>query len=450
MITIERVKIDRKNLILQIVCGILIVGSYFTTRILVFGAGILAMGYIFSNAKWEQKFSLFMFLLPFVMIFRYPSIDTSLFMFLRIAIVFCYFFQRRKSIDSSLVFLALIFAAYCIFVSEVNKTDYLVSVINIVFWIVIGYIYVNTVSVDKSTAIIRGFSNAVLITGIIGLFGENIPQFQEILAKEVVIAEDGAYISRYSGFFQDPNYFTIIVIASLWFIYYEFSYNKIKVFEFLIRASLTSFLGLLTMSKSCILLLLFFWFYILWAKNNIKLYAKVIIFFALVIAGALFISLNPYWLGDMLYRFTGGSETYNASTITTNRTDLWTYYIDKMLNDFTWILGNGINAPLVLEKGTHNNLILIVYCIGVIGLLLYLSLFLCVYNSVKHFSTKKTFSGPEKYAFISLAAAMFFLDGMYIEPYYYMMAMSFLYMLGVQQPCDDAKEYLVEESVAEI
>ena len=141
MIKINSIKIDRNNLILQLACAALIVAAYFTSRILVFVSAIAAMGYIFSAAKWEQKFSLFMFLLSFSPIFKYTGIETSLFMFLRIAIVASYTMQNKEKMNFAFILLAIAFFTYCTVVSEIYRTDYLISAINLILWIMKSSVY---------------------------------------------------------------------------------------------------------------------------------------------------------------------------------------------------------------------------------------------------------------------------------------------------------------------
>ena len=445
VIKIETSKILRRNLILHLACAALIIVAFFTNRALVFVSAIVATGYIFSNVSWDKKFSLFMFLLSFSPIFKYTGIDTSLFMFLRIAIVISYTVQKQEKINHSFVFIAIAFFAYCAIVSEICETDYLISAINLILWIMIGYILIHTISLDNSTSVIKGLSNGVLITGFIGLFLENIPQLYEEANVLMTIAEDGAYVSRYAGFWGDPNFFSVMIIASMWFTYNEFNNNRVKVVDFLLRCAAASFLGLMTLSKSCIILMIVFWLYVLIAKNNIKTAPKVGLFFALIIAVVIFVWKNPYWFSDIMYRFTGSEDDVSVNTLTTGRFEIWESYVDKIMSDISWIFGNGLNKANFENKAMHNILIQAIYYIGVVGLALYISLIVSVYKSAKTSFRAERQNSPAKYALISLFVTLLFLDGFLIEQYYSMFSLAFVYLLGLRS----SEENLIshEESV---
>lgn len=431
---LENIKIQRMNLYLQLGCAILTIAAYFTSRGLVLVASFVSMLYLLSNVKWEQKFSMFMFLLLFSPVLKYTGIDTSMFMFLRVAVVFSYFFQNKKEINVKFIFLCLLFFAYCVTVSEVYNTDYIVKAINLLLWILIGYIIVNTISPVNSSPVIRGLSNGVILTGVIGLFHEEIPRLYIDINVVSSLAEDGAALTRNAGFFGDPNFFTVLIIASLWFCYYEFNNKKMNVTEFFVRSSIASFVAVMTFSKSCALLLLMFWLYVFIAKNDIKFSSKMGLFFCMLIASIVFFQKNPYWLQDITYRFSAYDEKMSLDSITTGRFSLWKMYVESFINEHTWIFGKGLGQSNLNERASHNTILQLIYNIGIVGAVMYFMIFKAIYTSSKETSKiEKQISKKNIYvvgAIVSILLAFLFLDGIFIENFYYMLPLSMIYLQG--------------------
>ncbi len=430
---IKTVAIDKYNLILQIVCGTLIILAYAFSKSLMWIAGAISMIYIISDTKWEQKISFFVFMLLFSPIFKISLANTSLFMFVKLSMVLCFTFKNNEKFSFSFIAVLIGFFAYTMTLSEIFQTDYLVSLINIVLWVLVAYIIVNTLDIEKTTPVARSFSNAIIITGIIGLFIEKIPFLSNELHLLTTYAEDGALISRYAGFFKDPNFFTVLSISSLWFIYYEFGLKKINITEFLTRSMLVSFVSLLTMSKSCVVILLVFWFYVLFTKNEIQASPKVIIFFTLIVGGIFFVVRNPYWISDVLFRFTGGSTEIDTNILTTGRSDIWGSFTKKMLDDFSWIFGNGLSAKFSdRAAAAHNTVIQLFYNVGLFGSILYMLMFTHIYKS-SVFNKGKTHNKVHlsyKMSLISLIVLLMFLDGLFIEMFYYTTPLCFVYISG--------------------
>lgn len=438
MSIIKAILIDKKNLALQILCAVLILAACFISKSLVLIAGIVSMAYIFSGAKWEQKFAFFMFILSFSPIFKFDKGQTSLFIFLRIAVVISYVFQQKGKFSFTFITLLISFSTYCLILSEIYKTEYLVSLINTILWSMIGYIIAVTLKMETLTPVVKSLVNGVILTGIMGLFINDIPRLAEEIGVLFAYAEDGALVYRFAAFWVDPNYYTVLLVASLWSMYFEYNKKRVVFLEFVTRCLLVTFIGTMTMSKSCILMFIVFWLYVVIARNDIKIASKVTMVFVMIFAVIFFLYKNPYWISDMLYRFGSSKEEITAQTITTGRSVLWSEYLTRMLDDFSWIFGHGLKSKLYLIngvlKGSHNTYIQMIFNFGIFGTLLYVSIFRNIFVNAKAkinknniVNSKKTNIG--KLAFLSLLVTLFFLDGIYIEMYYYMIPLTFVYIL---------------------
>ena len=140
----------------------------------------------------------------------------------------------------------------------------------------------------------------------------------------------------------------------------------------------------------------------------------------------------------MFYRFGSSKEEITAQTITTGRSKLWNEYLMRMLDDFSWIFGHGLKSTLYLIngvlKGSHNTYIQMIFNFGILGTLLYISIFRNIFVNAKAKITKNSIVNRKKkkigkLALLSLLATLFFLDGIYIEMYYYMIPLTFVYIL---------------------
>lgn len=439
---------------LQIVCAILIVAACFVSKTLVLVAGVISMAYMFSNAKWEQKIAFFMFLLSFSPIFKFDKGQTSLFMFLRIAIILSFMFQNKEKFSFKFITLVIAFFAYCFILSALNNTEFLTQLINIAIWTMIGYIFVNTLQSHSSTPVARCIMFGVIVTGFFGFFLDKMPALKEMTEVLYVLGADGAEIFRYAGFWKDPNYFTILLITAIWCIYFEYNKKHISITEFFLECITASFIGLMTMSKSCILLLALFWIYVIVSKNDIKTAPKVIILFLMIFAIIVFLWQNPYWISDILYRFSYAGEKTTMDTITTGRSDIWVEYLKSLFENFSWITGHGINADLLeidgVNKVSHSIYIEMLYTFGICGTIIYISMFRSMYNCAKKQVdlNNRISNNPSKMLLFSILLAMAFLNGINCEIYYYILPLSFVYMVGGATDSSNIQDEFAEEQIA--
>ena len=449
-------KIEKITLAVQIVCAVFIILGYYINRtvMMIAAAGVSTI-FMLSNAKWNQKIAFLMFMLSFSSVFKFSYEQTSLFMFLKLSVVASFLMRDKGKFSFSLVTLAILFATYAIVISEINNLSYMTDVINVLLWTFIGYVMVNVLVADDLLPVTRSFSNAVIITGILGFFIEQIPTLNLEVKILGVMVEGGYTTSRYAALWTDPNFYTVVLIAALWFGYIEYNYGRTNTVEFALRSALLTFIGFMTLSKSCLLLLCVFWLYTIVTKNNIKTTHKVSIVFFSFIALSIFITSNTYWLSDMIYRFTGGQKTgaYTASTITTGRVDIWEEYIKALLDKLTWIFGEGLRSQSVHIGGrfrpSHNILIQMIHYLGAVGSAIYISLIVSAYKTptLKNNRRKKS-SGIYIMTLLSLFSTMFFLDGLLIEMYYFVLPIAVIYANSVyNSETNKDSEFLDERSI---
>ncbi|MBQ4630514.1 MAG: hypothetical protein IJB70_06005 [Clostridia bacterium] len=307
---------------------------------------------------------------------------------------------------------------------------------NIVMWIVIINTMQSTVDGDSSLPISRSFSNGVILSAIVGMYVDYIPGMKYDLMENQVarISDNADYVQRFNGLFGDPNMFVIIVCMALWAMFYEYHKGRIKTSEFLLRTIACTIFGMLTYSKSAMLFVAFFWVCVVFFRNTIKSHMKAIIILAFGFGSVYFLYSNPQWLEGIIYRFTSNDTTLSVDRLTTGRSELWSIYMDYMLQTSSWISGNGIGFLLPYGRGAHNLYLQLLYNIGFIGMYFYFILLKSVY---KNSPNNKFIVGVDKIgigAIICLAMIAFFLDLFLLETLYYMLSLCFIYMKKTESP----------------
>ena len=423
-------KINQTTLSIQLFTVIVIVLSYFTTRIINIVSALACVAFIISKQPWNQKFALLYFLFPFTSVFTFREGQTSIFMVLRIAIIATLLLYEIRSISAGFILKVLAFTMYCLFVSVGNGIDMLRLLINIVMWIVIINTMQSMVDGDSSLPISRSFSNGVILSAIVGMYVDYIPGMKyDLMENQVISISDNAdYVQRFNGLFGDPNLFVVLVCMALWAMFYEYHKGRIKTSEFLVRTITCTVFGMLTYSKSAILFIAFFWICVVFFRNTIKSHMKAIIIFALGFGSVYFLYSNPQWLEGIIYRFTSNDATLSVDRLTTGRSELWSIYMDYMLQTNSWISGNGLGFLVPYGRAAHNLYLQLLYNIGFIGIYFYFILLKSVY---KNSPNNKLIVGVDKIgigAIICLAMIAFFLDLFLLETLYYMLSLCFIYM----------------------
>ena len=386
----------------------LIVLSYLSTRTVSILAAILAFLFIIFYKNTNRSIALLFFLLPFSSVFSVADNTTSLYMLLRVACVLKLI--QRKKLSLVYVVLLLAFLIYAMGSMFIAGTDAWVRIFNLALWFLMGLAVIELSSISGILDISRSFAQGTLLSCVIGMNLAAIPNLQRsLISISYFNADTQETILRFSGLWNDPNGLTVLVIASMFMCLLALNLGKMRTLEFYLYELFLSIFGLMTLSKSCMILLCVFWGYVFVSKSNMKLLHKVL---ACVGGAAVLLGI---WVGmsdkiDLaLARF---QSAQTAVDLTTNRTDIWKMYLDHM-NLGTWLVGKGINAVLPGSRAAHNTLIQLVYNVGLIGATLWLLLFGALYRKAAHKHYTRVFV-----PLLAVGSTMFFLDGMFLELFY--------------------------------
>lgn len=187
-----------------------------------------------------------------------------------------------------------------------------------------------------------------------------------------IIVESYLTVTRLSGFYGDPNFYSAHVTACLAGVLVLLSRETEKRRQILLAAVSVALLycGLLSASKTFVLTvacLFLFWLPILLERGNYGS-ARTRLLFGVLCAVA-FVLVSPAFrqvIRIIGVRFTEGE---GLAGLTTNRTTLWLQYLTAFVHDIPLTLfGAGYTSVNLFRKASHNTLIQAVYQFGILGI----------------------------------------------------------------------------------
>ena len=390
--TYEKADEIRKNKLMLLFCfaiSVMLVGSLYFKYLayIAFFSSILII--CFSNTNHIFGFLLFLF--PFALIFKTSADSTSLFTFLELFAI-CVLLVRRKTINVGVFSLTVLLFLVCIL-----SFSNLLEIIKLLLIVTLYFLFTENYKQEDTRLYLSFAVLGLLISTFLGFFKEEIPRFLSFYSDLNYEWIGGEKTIRFSGIFNDPNYFSIaviqILIISILFLFQE---GKKKLLLF--TTSVLLVCGLLTISKS-FYLMLFAILCVILLGNMKKHFLPVLILISALIVIVIY---NPGGVFDqILYRF----DSYDIGT---GRTEIWYGYIDVIKSSLkNMLVGAGLGAPYVV-KAAHSIYIETLYYIGTIGFIIYtITLtFISCYKKIKFRRKLVNYLG-----FICLAIQYAFLCG---------------------------------------
>lgn len=216
-------------------------------------------------------------------------------------------------------------------------------------------------------------------------------------------------LSRFTGLYQDPNYYTVGIIICLCLLVVLYHRSEIKsFFAILLTVPIVYFL-LLTYSKSAILMMAIPFSYLLYSLFKKKKGITLLFFVVLaVVVVLLAISGKIEALNIVIDRFSVNETTegVDINSLTTGRLEHWLMYIKYLLNNiFSLVFGEGINASLLNGRAAHNTYCDMLFFLGIIGTTLLILLLGFILHQSRKVSFKKT---PMNYCVLVCILTMYF------------------------------------------
>lgn len=371
------------------------IGSLFISYLVYACAIVCLCAVIFMRTPDVFSFLLFSFSYAPFMVTELGT--TSLFTYVELVSVII-FITRLKKIRSYYIILITL-----IILSAMTPYTDFKAIIKLLIIILLVYIYTYSYNKEYGKNNILYFIMGMLSSSFLGLFKENIPRLLTLYNRINYerIGED--YSLRYSGIFEDPNYFAVPLLLSISLCLYIIFFKKgNKVIASTIFA-LFSIAGFMTLSKSFYLayagvIILFVLF------SSVKLYKRILI--SVIVTAFALVIISDYGLGDkLLARFT------TIGGLTTGRTDIWVMYLNYLdKTPLVMLFGKGIDAPYYNGRAIHNIYIEMIYELGIPGTILFLTSIIVPLTTRRNRDEKKKLLNYV--GLLIVALLYFFLDGL--------------------------------------
>lgn len=288
-----------------------------------------------------------------------------------------------------------------------------IDVIKILLELFLFYFFAVDYNCEDAHKYSSYFIAGLIVSSAVGAFKERIPRLLQMYDDLNYEWINGEYTIRFSGIFNDPNYFAIpVTLCAVVLLSVLMCGSSTGKGRWLLVFGVISMLGFATISKSFFLvyfaIVLLYAFFAKSEKKPLKLIAVIAVLLVLL-------AFNPFGLLD------GILARFESTDLTTGRTRIWGYYIAAIEESWkTLLLGYGANAPYV-RRAAHNMYIETVYYLGLIGMILFFAVLLIIVrtNACRFKRNILNYLG-----FGTMAAQFFMLCGLkaYELPFYLMVA----------------------------
>ncbi len=304
------------------------------------------------------------FLLPFANIIKISPGQISLFtVFFAIYVVRIIFKTGR--LNRMFLFTAFIFAGYCLAISGPGKIVTIVTM-------VCGFAMLREATESDEydyQHVLYAFCFGIIISSAIGAMRDYLPIIKSFSIDTAYKVGHEEYTERFVGLNVNPNYYTMDVSVALSCLVTTMCTQKMKPIYMILFAVLSVF-GLMSVSKSFLLVLAVMLVILLLNSLRRGGTAFFKLSFVLILAGVLILVFAKESVETYILRLNEDSGS-DISSVTTGRADIWLEYIKTMLKDFK-ILFFGAGLGIQLERAPHNTYLEMMYYIGAIGVILYL------------------------------------------------------------------------------
>lgn len=188
-------------------------------------------------------------------------------------------------------------------------------------------------------------------------------------------------MTRYSGYYGDPNFYSAHITAALSGVLILFLNNSDKKrMAYLILMSLALvYCGFMSVSKSFMLItvcLMLFWIVEFMFQKG-KMSAKLTIIMTMIV-GLIFLLSSTVFSDSVTMMISRFSGNVNLSDLTTGRTELWMQYFREFIeNPLVLVFGKGLSNVLVNDRASHNTVIQLIYQFGLLGCVLMAGWIIC-------------------------------------------------------------------------
>ncbi len=284
-----------------------------------------------------------------------------------------YFIRGGVKVSASIVVVLLLLLNYLLTRMQMNINDF-VLLFGQVFVIVVLISKQNSESAAKAA---KAFCISLLISSIYAYLFRNTSALADMTGMSG-IAMFGTNLKRFCGLAGDPNYFMTLIIVGIALVLKLRDCSAIGSASFWVQIVGLSFLGVITYSKTFLLMyVLTIGIYVIWQFWNRDLIKGVIFsIFAVVVLLVIMTAENsPFAV--IINRLTSAQ---NLGDLTTGRTRIFVAYWEAITSSLPSIFfGKGMAAE-ALYRDPHMVYLESVYYLGFVGTVLLMMLYVGVFR----------------------------------------------------------------------
>lgn len=358
----------KKGIIPFLICGCIILGTINNVFTLL---SLVACAIFMTTCNEEEYVPFLFFILPFAPIFKLKGGGTSCFTYITIMYVCLHYVRKNWKININDVFV-LFMVFYIIACECVSQTVNVIRTVKFANNFLLVAIFTNIDNLKWHKSIFISYILGFIISGLLSAFATNYLPISDYVTTKVELFPGGTSIERFSGLYNDPNYFSINVIISLCLITNMLRRNEISSIAALGFSLLLVYFAAKTVSKSALLMLAFPAVICMW--NSIRnRRTGMIVFISIAIILVIYLIQNGRItiFENTLNRLASG-KSGGIERITSGRYDIWNSFIDYFEQfPFKTIIGNGVGIFYLDGRASHNTYIDFIYQLGIVGTVLY-------------------------------------------------------------------------------
>jgi len=310
-------------------------------------------------SRQREALYISLFFAPFSYLFRYSQ--WNLYIFVQLSLVLkCIMLKRVKA--EVFFFSVVYFLLYILSSLEATiKFGSFIPLVSLVSLLFAASLYEKKERTNCMLFFISGF----LVSSFFGLFARET-RLVWILDSNPIMLGTGSVMQRFGGLLPDCNFYTILSVLCISFVAFSYGIRQTAFIRLLVFFALVVF-GALTFSKSfyiCLVIVLLFMVFAFWKKQS-KFLLPVV--FLGVVAYLLFRDKIDLVLNTSIGRFLNSAGDLNS--FTNGRYNYWILYLEEWgKSGRSFLLGYGSDSLLDGHIVAHNTFIEVLYKFGLIGL----------------------------------------------------------------------------------
>ena len=343
-----------------VICTLIALGTNF--HILSFAALILcSFSLVYLNKKSCQ--CLIFAIMSFANIFKMSPGSQSFFTYVLLLYVLLMIF--KISTAGHCIIFIICFALYLIAIQLMMNSLNILRTIKFVANLFILYDILSSHWERNPAQLFKAYIFGVIGASVVrwsGLFPNVASYINEVTVGQIYYND----VVRFSGLYDDPNYYSVNVIIALCLLVILFDKKEIKITEMCILSGIMiGFIGL-TSSKSALFMLILPVLMLAYSNSrNRRHFFQITYVIGIVLLIFVLLAGKIPIFNTVLVRINSADS---FAKLTTGRSIIWQSYIQYFSHSIGKLLfGNGLGWALLNGKAAHNTYIDAIYYMGLLG-----------------------------------------------------------------------------------